>query len=252
MNNIKNDWHIQELEQGEDSFTHLAIESEYRFYDAVRNGNIEYVMENSRQGEFANQAGKGTLSKNALTNVKYHFVITVALITRNCVMAGMVQEQAYRLSDFYINLMDECQSIKDVCALHARMVLDFTTRMRNQAKEKTISKAITQSIEYIYSHINGKISIEEIAEHVHLSPSHFSRLFVKEMGVSASEYIRQKKIERAKNLLQYSDYSFIRISNYLSFSSQSHFINTFEKYVGMTPKKYREQYYRSTWEMKDI
>lgn len=247
MKDYKKEWNVQELILGEDAPAHLAIESEYLFYEAVRKGNLEYVIENSRRGEFANQVGKGKLSKNTLTNIKYHFVITVALVTRNCVMAGMVQEQAYRLSDYYIMLMDDCQSVKEVCDLHAKMVLDFTTRMRELAKDNSFSKAVTQSIEYIYSNINSKISIEDIAKHVHLSPSHFSRLFTKEMGLSASEYIRQMKIDRAKNLLQYSDYSFIEISNYLSFSSQSHFINTFEKYVGISPKKYRDQHYRTTW-----
>ena len=39
----------------------------------------------------------GVLSKNALTNLKYHFVITVALVTRYCIEGGMETEQAYRL-----------------------------------------------------------------------------------------------------------------------------------------------------------
>ena len=36
-------------------------------------------------------------------------------------------------------------------------------------------------------------------------------------------------------------------ANYLSFSSQSHFIQTFEHYIGMTPKQYRNSKYKSTW-----
>jgi AraC-like DNA-binding protein len=82
---------------------------------------------------------------------------------------------------------------------------------------------------------------------VELSPSYLSRLFKQNLGVSVSDYIREKKIEKAENLLKYSDKSLIDIANYLAFSSQSHFIKTFEKYEGLTPKKYRDKHYHKTW-----
>ena len=56
-----------------------------------------------------------------------------------------------------------------------------------------------------------------------------------------------KKIEKATHLLRYSDKSLIDIANYLSFSSQSHFTKTFENFIGLTPKKYRDKYYKSMW-----
>ena len=48
-------------------------------------------------------------------------------------------------------------------------------------------------------------------------------------------------------LLRYSDKPIVDIANYLSFSSQSHFIQIFENYTGLTPKKYRDKYYKSMW-----
>ncbi|MDE7201616.1 MAG: AraC family transcriptional regulator [Lachnospiraceae bacterium] len=47
--------------------------------------------------------------------------------------------------------------------------------------------------------------------------------------------------------LRYSDYSWIDIAIYLAFSSQSYFIQTFRKLVGVTPKKYRDHYCRTSW-----
>lgn len=68
-----------------------------------------------------------------------------------------------------------------------------------------------------------------------------------------SGYIREQKIDMAKNLLKYSDYSMIDIANRLSFSSQSHFIQQFREVVGMTPKKYRDTNYMVQWDIeKDI
>ena len=54
--------------------------------------------------------------------------------------------------------------------------------------------------------------------------------------MSVSTYVKNKKIEVAKDLLKFSDYSMIEIANHLSFSSQSHFIQQFKEVVGITPK----------------
>lgn len=241
------EWSLQELTDGELSTTHRPIEEEYSFYQAVKNGDMDFVRNNCREGAFTNPDGMGVLSKNPLRNIKYHFLITVAMITRHCVDGGMELEQAYRLSDFYILKMDVCTSIQEVAQLHDDMALDFTGKMLLLRKESVISKPIVQCIDYVYKHIHNRITVNDLADYTGLSVSYLSRLFKKELGVSVSDYIREKKIERAQNLLRYSNYSFIEISNYLAFSSQSHFIQTFEKYVGLTPKKYRDKYYRTNW-----
>lgn len=245
--NFKKEWYQQELINSEESLTHRPMEEEYTFYQAVSSGDMDFVQENCKQDSFTNPDGMGILSTKPLTNMKYHFVITVAMITRHCVEAGMELEQAYRLSDFYILKMDSCNSIDAISKLHESMALDFTGKMLLLKKSTVISKSIILCMEYIYNHINNRITVQELAEYTNLSPSYLSRLFKKELGISISDYILEKKIIKAQNLLKYSHYSLIEIANYLAFSSQSHFIQTFKKMVGLTPKKYRDHYYRTSW-----
>ena len=246
---LQEEWYKQETNSNEEDILHRPANEEYAFYHAVSSGDVETVRKNCQEKRFMDSNGAGTLSKNPLTNIKYHFVITTAMITRICVENGLEMEQAYRLSDFYILKLDNINSLVGVADLHESMVLDFTGKMRLLQKSAT-SKPITTCIDYIYGHIKERITIEDLAEHTGLSTSYLSRLFKKELGVSVSDYIREKKIEKSQNLLKYCDYSLIDISNYLSFSSQSHFIQAFKKYVGMTPKKYRDINYCSSWEIK--
>lgn len=245
--NLQREWYMKELKMSEEDNPHRPMEVEYSFYNAVSSGDMDYVRENIKEGDFKNPEGMGILSRNALTNLKYHFVVTVAMITRHCVEAGMELEQAYRLSDFYILKMDSMTTTEDIAALHDSMVLDFTGKILLIKKQSIISKSITMCIEYVYNHIHDRITIEDLAAYTDLSPSYLSRLFKKELGISVSDYIREKKIDKAQNLLKYSDFTPVEIANYLSFSSQSHFIQAFEKMVGMTPKKYRDRYYRTSW-----
>ncbi|MBE6025021.1 MAG: AraC family transcriptional regulator [Cellulosilyticum sp.] len=239
---LHKEWYILEFDNSETSPIHRPLEEEYSFYQAVKMGDLNYIHENCDRKCFSNPQGMGILSMDALTNIKYHFVITVAMITRYCVEGGMTLEESYRLSDFYILKLDSCHSIEEVTALHKHMTFDFTRRM--SLIRKKFSKSISLCMDYIYTHIHDRITINEIAEYTNLSTSHLSKLFKKEVGISVSDYIREKKIETAKNLLQYSDLSLIEISNHLAFSSQSHFIQTFEKYTGFTPKRYRDKCFR--------
>ena len=85
MSNLRNEWYKRELSESESEIYHRPMEEEYSFYTAVKNGDMEFVRKNLKQGDFTNPKGMGVLSKNALTNLKYHFVVTAALLTRQSV-----------------------------------------------------------------------------------------------------------------------------------------------------------------------
>lgn len=246
--NYKNEWLLFEAGDDIDEIEHRQPTEEFLFYHAVASGDIEAVRKNCEQGRFVENDGVGILSRNPVTNLKYHFVITTAMITRLCRQSGMELEQAFRLSDFYIQKLDDIHTIQGVHSLHDEMVMDYTEKMRRHFRDDTNSKHINACKEYIYSHIKERITIENLANEFGVSASYLSRLFKKETGISVSAYIREKKIEVAKNLLQFSDYSLIEIANRLSFSSQSHFIQQFRESVGMTPKKYRDEHYMIQWD----
>lgn len=243
---------MQEVEASEEEKYHRPLSDEQLFFHAVSSGDIDFVRENCKQQKFAETEGVGLLSHDPVTNLKYHFVVTTAFVTRLCIESGMETEQAFRLSDFYILKLDSLHTCQAVIDLHDHMVLDFTGKMRILTRSPGMSKPVTICIDYIYAHIKERITIEDLAGYTELSPSYLSRLFKKETGVSVSDYVREKKIEKAQHLLKFCDYSLIEIANYLSFSSQSHFIQLFKDFTGITPKKYRDLYSSSDWNVKGL
>ena len=244
---ISKDWYHTEMENNEMEILHRSPSVEYSFYNAVRSGDMETVTANCKKDSFLQLEGTGVLSRNPLNNIKYHFVVTAAMLTRYCINGGLEPEQAYRLSDFYIFKMDSCTSVREVADLHHIMAKDFTGKMLLQKKSSVLSKPVIECINYIYVHIKERITIQDLADHTGLSCNYLSRIFKQNLGVSISDYIREQKIEKATHLLRYSDQSIVDIAAYLSFSSQSHFIQIFEGYIGLTPKKYRDKYYKSMW-----
>ncbi len=231
------------LADDDESIIHKHQNSELLFYQQVADGDVEAIRLNCSNHEFMNQAGVGKLSKDPVQNLKYHFVVTAALIARLCVDHGMEMEKSYRLSDFYIQQLDTISDIDLLEQLHDKMVLDYTEKMKIIRQNAGLSRPMTECMNYIYSHLKDRITLKDLAEYTGNSTSYISRLFKEETGISTSDYIRKAKLDSAKNLLRYSDYTLVDIASYYSFTSQSHFCQLFQKETGMTPKKYREKYY---------
>ena len=171
------------------------------------------------------------------------------MITRFCVDAGMATEESFRLSDSYIRRMDKCAALADIVLLHDQMVMDYTGRMRNRKKLAASTKQVMDAIDYIYVHILERITVDQLAEAIFVSPAYLSRIFKKEMGVSVSEYIRRRKLDRAMNMLRFTDDELADIANQLAFSSQSHFIQQFRAHTGMTPKAFRHKFYTKNYDI---
>ena len=235
--------------QRENDINHLPYNYELSFYDAVKKGDIDTV---TKQMLPLTNANLGHLSDDPLRNLQYHFIITAAFITRFSIEGGMDSEVAYTLSDLYVQKVDICKSCEEVSLLHKEMIFDITKRMHDQQNKDMFPKSIVICIDYINSHLHARLSIHELAAIVTLHPNYLSSLFKKETGETIIHFIRMQRINAAKNLLKYSEYSCLDIGNYLVFSSHSHFISVFRKEVGLTPQEYRNKYFRQNWNKNTI
>ena len=126
---------------------HRPASDEILFYRAVANGALDAVQENCNSKSFAESEGVGVLSDDPVTNMKYHFVVSTALITRFCIEAGMAFEESFRLSDRYIRQMDKLNSRTKILLLHNQMAMDFTARMRIQKKSAASSRQVADAID---------------------------------------------------------------------------------------------------------
>ncbi len=224
--------------------SHLPYEREMEFYQAIKMGNKEEAL---RLFMPLDATGLGKLSEDSMRNLRYHLIITIAFITRYCIEGGMEMETAYNLSDVYIRRIDVCRSEEEINRIHRELVETYADRMHALAKKSLFSKPIMKSLDYIYNHLHERITLGDIAKECGLSVPYVSKLFHSEVGVTVTQYIQQKRIEAAENLLKFSDYSCLEISNYLCFSSESHFIQVFKRFTKITPKEYREKHFRTRW-----
>ncbi len=226
--------------QKETNFIRTDIRTEYDRYTTVSSGDVEKVRENFKKAKANFGEGKGVLSDDPVRNNIYHLVVCAAMISRLCINAGMEHDVAYTLGDIYVKRADKCTKAEDVLDVMEEMQIDFATRMKELRKVNAISLHVRRAIDYIYDHLHEPITLKELAEREKLSASYFSKLFVKETGFTVKEYITQAKVNTAKNMLRFSDFSILDISLSLGFCTQSAFTAVFRKNTGTTPAKYRD------------
>lgn len=101
---------------------------------------------------------------------------------------------------------------------------------------------LRQALDYINSNLQSQLKIAEVATTLGMSSHYFSRLFSQSMGLAPHQYITQRRIEVAKQLLKNTALPIIEITAEVGFNSQSHFITLFKKHVGITPLKYRQEF----------
>lgn len=237
---IKNKFLYREFLNREKDIPRASYIPELEFYNAIKAGDVKKVTLLCQES-FSAKSGLGELSPNPLQNLKYHFAITAGILARYCIEGGMDLGEAYNLSDYYIHTADSCSMPDQISSLHLDMCLDYTKRMRALEKRRIVSRKVVETIEIIYDNLHKKITVDYLANKVNLSNSYLSTLFKKEVGIPISAYVQQKKLEVAKNMLSYSEYSISDIAALLAYPSHSYFTEVFRKEFGITPLQYRNQ-----------
>jgi len=121
------------------------------------------------------------------------------------------------------------------------MILDqiFSEIIRKKAAEER--DTIQTVLNYIEKRYEKGITLEEAAEYVHLSPHYLSRLFKREMNINFVNYVVRRKMDRAKELLEYTNLPVSNIAMRLSYEEPNYFSRVFKKITGVTPSEYRER-----------
>lgn len=116
-----------------------------------------------------------------------------------------------------------------------------------EKRDKRLSKKnkksfINDAIKYIDANFSEKLTLEEVASKVFVSPKYFSQAFKKEMSITFTEYMIKVRIKHACKLLETTNYKIYRISSECGFSDPSYFNRVFCAEKNMTPNDYRNQF----------
>lgn len=182
----------------------------------------------------------GITGPTALRQLKNNVIISTTLVTRAAIDGGLDYDSAYQLSDHFIIEAEKTGSPDVLYALLGQIPYTFAEKVHEAQTPNSSDEAVQAAIHFIQQNTNLPLTVSDVAEHVGFSRSYFSTYFKQQLGFGIAAFINRCKLEEGRRLLQYTNKSVSVISNYLCYSSQSHFQKAFKKQFGMTPMQYRK------------
>jgi two-component system, response regulator YesN len=136
------------------------------------------------------------------------------------------------------NIIDLLGRLKNKI-VHDRYTSNQHLKVNQFLEMTTRNEDVIKAQKYVQFHLGEKISLTEVADHLHLNSSYFSRMYKKETGEGFVEYVTRLKMEKAIELLDHSIKSVEQIAYELGFDSKSYFLKTFKRFYGVSPKSHK-------------
>ena len=162
----------------------------------------------------------------------------VVVISRAAVEAGAEMESLLGLNYDFVAELYGVNDFEGLCAWVVRMLETFLDTV-SKGREQPASAQLNDALSYIRIHHMRNLSLEEVAENVHVSPYYLSHLFREKLGVTFVEYVTGVRMEMAKNYLRHTRLPIAAIAEKLGYDDAGYFGKVFRKYTGVTPKNYR-------------
>jgi AraC-like DNA-binding protein len=192
----------------------------------------------------------GTTAKDPVRNGKNMAIYTVTAAGRAAIRAGVSAEHIFSLTDSYAQQIENLKNMMLLQALVEDAQMNFAQMAADLKQSHNQGTPIEHPLvsrckDYVFQHLHSTLTVKEIAKALLVHPNYLSSLFRSCEGETLYHYVLQQKINLTKNLLTYSEYSYLEIAHYLGFTSQSHLGTRFKSMTGMTLKQYRDTYQKS-------
>ena len=104
-----------------------------------------------------------------------------------------------------------------------------------------LSVEIYEAVRYIEGHLTERLTLNQVAASSNLSPNYLSSLFKKELGIGFVDYITEKRVEKAKELLENTGLKTYEVAQQAGFVDESYFSKTFKRTTGKRPSAFRKR-----------
>ena len=239
--------YIKRMESSEAEISRYPFEKETELIDHIENGdtvNARAVLNEILGNVFFASGGD-------LKVVRARVLELVVLLSRAAVRGGADAEQIFGMNYQYISRIYSFTSIDLIASWLSRIIVKFSELVFDMREIKH-ADAIQGAMQFVRENFHKKISLDEAASHVSLSPSYLSKLFKKELDLNFNTYLNQIRVEKSKNYLLNTETPLIDIAGMCGFEDQSYFSKVFKKFTGRSPGKFRETRGRALAENHEI
>ncbi|WP_167357155.1 response regulator [Paenibacillus pectinilyticus] len=214
---------------------------ETKLLDAVLEGNLDSSLLHFQQ--FWNSCGLDA-EQAEHAHVHRYLMPLFTMLERRLDLHGASFESIASLSMPFIEFVEQFQTLSQLKTALDRLISDITLHIKklNDVVQTTSHSAVHQVKKYIEEHCSEKITLNQMAELVYLNPSYFSIQFKKETGINFIDYLKNCRMEKAKELLRRIDLKVYEIGEIVGYQDRKYFATTFKSYTKLTPLEYRQSF----------
>ncbi|MBI9014351.1 MAG: response regulator [Clostridiales bacterium] len=134
-----------------------------------------------------------------------------------------------------IKRFDQINQLENWCI---RKISSISDKIQNK-KNSHVSNVIIKARSFIDENYAKDIGLNDVSKEVSISPQYFSTIFKEEMGLNFVEYLRNKRVEVAKELLRSKEYTVKEICYQIGYNDPNYFSRLFKKLVGVSPTEFK-------------
>jgi two-component system response regulator YesN len=141
-----------------------------------------------------------------------------------------------------VEMIDRVYSI-DGFIYHTRKLISKIIEFRESKKHNKYGDVIWKARKFIdLNYSDSRLSLNMVAKHVNVSPSHFSTIFSQELNMTFIEYLTSVRISKAKEKLRTTNLKSSEIAYRVGYNDPHYFSHVFKKETGFRPTDYRSSY----------
>ncbi|MCM8710050.1 AraC family transcriptional regulator [Clostridium sp. SYSU_GA19001] len=170
----------------------------------------------------------------AIKNYTYSFNTMLRIAAEK---GGVSPIYVHNLSDKFAILIERLSTISEIENFKIKMICEYCDLVKKMSTAG-FSPVIKKAVNYINLNFHKPISLNIIAENIHVNPSHLSRQFKKETKMTITEFINRKRIDEAKFILEKNDTKITDIALMVGFENHNYFCTVFKQVTSLTPREY--------------
>jgi len=212
------------------------LDKEDALLDAVSRGNLQEA------GALLNDVLGQVLFRSAgdFETLRSRVFELIILLSRAALRGGANTDAIFGLNYAYLQEIDSLSGIEDMVGWLHSVTRRFVQHVFDHAETKHTG-VISKAMAYIKANYAQKITLQDMADQVFLSPTYFSKLFKDETGQTPGSFLTTLRLEAGKRLLRDHSLPIVDIPEMVGFDNQSYFTRVFKKAEGQTPSQYRRQ-----------
>ncbi|MFV0400938.1 MAG: AraC family transcriptional regulator [Oscillospiraceae bacterium] len=163
----------------------------------------------------------------------------LVLISRAAVNGGADPDDTLAWNNHYLLQIQNIHDIESLCFWLTKVMNRFSDSVLRLEEVRHVD-VLHKAIQYMRTHYTEKITLEDVANLVYLSPSYFSKIFKAEMGCNFNTYLNRLRIEKSKVLLRRDNARLVDVAAMVGFEDQSYFTKVFKRITGISPNRYKD------------